>query len=224
MSFFKFPVTPYIVEDPQQHTRAEKILSNAQIDQLFSRPITVEEKIDGANLGISFDINGEIVLQNRGELLWMPYVGQWKKLGSWLSVHIDTLFDVLGERYILFGEWCYAKHSIYYSRLPDWFIAFDIYDKNVKRFLSCEKRNILVTKLNLAVVPQLYHGPCARSKLHSLLSYSRFGDEMAEGLYLRQDEGDFLVLRAKYVRSSFSQSIEEHWRTQPFMPNQLSFV
>ncbi len=224
MSFFKFPTTPYIVENPRQRTHTEKFLSGTQIDQLFSKPVTVEEKVDGANLGISFDVDGEIVLQNRGELLRAPHIGQWKKLGPWLSIRIDTLFDVLGARYILFGEWCYAKHSIYYNRLPDWFIAFDIYDKNTKRFLSCQKRNVLISQLNLSLAPQLYYGLCTKSRLQSLLSYSKFGDEMAEGLYLRQDEGDCLVLRAKYVRASFSQSIEEHWRAQPFTPNQLCVV
>ena len=40
------------------------------------------------------------------------------------------LFEILSEKFILFGEWCYAQHSIFYDRLPDWFLGFDIYDKD----------------------------------------------------------------------------------------------
>jgi hypothetical protein len=32
-------------------------------------------------------------------------------------------------RHILFGEWCRAQHSVFYSRLPDYFLAFDIWDR-----------------------------------------------------------------------------------------------
>ena len=31
----------------------------------------------------------------------------------------------LGDRLILFGEWCAAQHSLDYETLPDWFLAFD---------------------------------------------------------------------------------------------------
>jgi hypothetical protein len=28
---------------------------------------------------------------------------------------------------ILFGEWCATRHSLSYDKLPDWFIAYDLY-------------------------------------------------------------------------------------------------
>ena len=42
---------------------------------------------------------------------------------------------------ILFGEWLYAQHSISYSNLPDYFLAFDLYNKKKKLFYN---RDILL--------------------------------------------------------------------------------
>lgn len=33
------------------------------------------------------------------------------------------LFKVLGNRHILYGEWLYAKHSVYYDNLPHYFLG-----------------------------------------------------------------------------------------------------
>ncbi len=60
---------------------------------------------------------------------------QWKKLEEWIDQRQSRLFDVLLDQYILFGEWCYATHSVYYGRLSDYFIGFDVYDKETSRFL-----------------------------------------------------------------------------------------
>ena len=58
-------------------------------------------------------------------------------LDTWIEKHSSDLFTCLRpDRDVLFGEWLYAKHSIHYTSLPDYFLAFDIYDKQAKRFFS----------------------------------------------------------------------------------------
>lgn len=42
-----------------------------------------------------------------------------------------------------------------------------------------------------------------------------------EGLYLRSDQGDWLVQRAKLVRHDFIQSVEQHWSRSGIKPNRL---
>jgi hypothetical protein len=37
---------------------------------------------------------------------------------------------------ILFGEWLAAEHTVCYDNLPDWFLAFDIYDVASQKFYS----------------------------------------------------------------------------------------
>ncbi|MDD6071528.1 MAG: RNA ligase family protein [Clostridiales bacterium] len=219
--FYKFPSTPYIEIDTTIK-RTDKILSEKELDIIFSKEIIVEEKIDGANLGISFDANGELRLQNRGEYILSPYLGQWKKLNDWLIKHENNLFDVLTNEYILFGEWCYARHSVYYASLPDWFIGFDIYDLKNNRFLSVSRRNEYFIKMGIVPVPQLGRGKYSPKELPSFFGISKFGKELCEGIYIRHDKDGYLEQRAKMVRKEFRQNINEHWSRGILQCNQLS--
>lgn len=218
--FNKFPSTPYIETDKFTF-RNDKVLDAGEIQELLSEEITVEEKIDGANLGISFDNDGNLLLQNRGSYLLFPLEGQWKPLEKWINQKENQIFDVISDKYILFGEWCYIKHSIYYDALPDWFIAFDIYDKKKKQFLSVEYRNQLIERMDLSKVPILGYGKYSIEKLKSFFGQSKFGQEMCEGIYLRQDKDSFLRYRAKIVRHDFNQGIEEHWSKKTLVKNRV---
>lgn len=221
-SFYRFPTTPYLIKPSTKTSRLDKILTEEEADLFFTKNVTVEEKIDGANLGISFQKDGEIRLQNRGHCLTEPFLGQWVPLTRWLQCKIECLFDILLDKYILFGEWCYAKHSIYYSCLPDWFIAFDLYDKESKRFLSVKKRNSIIAKSGLAIVPILFEGHFSKNMLNGFCGKSAFGETNREGLYFRIDSKDYLLYRAKYVQPCFTQSIDTHWSKKSLIHNQIS--
>ena len=221
-SFYRFPNTPYLIKPSAKTSRLDKILTEEEADLFFSRNVTVEEKIDGANLGISFQKDGEIRLQNRGHYLSEPFLGQWAPLSRWLQGNLECLFDILLDKYILFGEWCYAKHSIYYNCLPDWFIAFDLYDKDINRFLSVRKRNLILANSGLTIVPILYEGHFLKEMLKDYCGKSVFSETDREGLYFRIDTKDYLQYRAKYVQPCFTQSIDTHWSKKAVIHNQLS--
>ncbi len=133
----------------------------------------------------------------------------------------DALFDHLYDCFILFGEWCYARHSIFYDRLPDWFLGFDIYDKQFGRFLSSGRRDELLSKMFIAQVPTIAHGHFTYPEIEKLLSQSMLADRPAEGIHLRFDQGNWLVQRAKLVRPAFIQSVEQHWSRSAIQPNRL---
>ncbi len=220
--FFKFPSTPHLATMPGVDIRGDKVLTDSERDEFLRHELTVEEKVDGANLGISFDAAGNTRAQNRGAYLHLPSSGQWKKLGKWLALRTDVLFEHLADRYILFGEWCYAQHSIFYDRLPDWFLAFDIYDRESRRFLTSERRDRLIEKMRISKVPGLAHGRFSYPEIEKLLSQSKLADQPAEGIYLRIDNGDWLDQRAKLVRPAFIQAVEKHWSRSAIKPNRLS--
>ena len=209
--FFKFPSTPHLALLGNVEVRDDKVMSDDERDNFLLHELVVEEKVDGANLGISFDFEGNIRVQNRGAYLHLPSIGQWKKLSEWLAPRIDVLFEQLIDRYILFGEWCYAQHSVLYNRLPDWFLGFDIYDKKAGRFFSCTRRDKAFRAIGISQVPKVDRGHFTFEELKKLLSKSHLSDKPAEGLYFRIDQGDWLVQRAKLVRPSFIQSVEHHW-------------
>jgi hypothetical protein len=219
--FFKFPSTPHLALLGSVEVRGDKVMSESEREDFLRHELVVEEKVDGANLGISVDAEGNIRAQNRGAYLHLPGAGQWKKLGEWLALRTNALFDQLTDRYILFGEWCYAQHSVGYDRLPDWFLGFDVYDKDTARFFSSVRRDEVFRVLGISQVPRVDCGHFTLAKLGKLLSQSQLRDRPAEGLYLRFDQGDWLVQRAKLVRPGFIQSVEQHWSRSGIRANRL---
>lgn len=220
--FFKFPSTPHLATLPGVDIRRDKVLTESERDEFLRHELIVEEKVGGANLGVTFDAEGSIRAQNRGAYLRLPGSGQWKKLGEWLALRIDVLFEHLSDRYILFGEWCYAQHSVFYDRLPDWFLGFDIYDRESRRFLSSARRDRLLSKMHISPVPSLARGRFSFSVLKKLLSQSKLAEQPAEGLYLRFDQGDWLGQRAKLVCPPFIQAVDQHWSRSAIRPNRLA--
>ena len=219
--FHRFPRTPHLTILAENIVRDDKVMSESEREMFLRHELVVEEKIDGANLGISFDGNIHIQLQNRGEYLQYPFTGQWKKLPEWFSPKIDTLFEKLTNQYIMFGEWCYAQHSVFYDRLPDWFLGFDIFDKRSLKFLSCPRRNEVFRDIGISEIPTITKGSFTLSSLKRKLSISCLSDSPAEGIYLRLDQGDWLEQRAKLVRPEFIQSIGKHWSRKGIKVNQL---
>lgn len=184
--------------------------------------VIVEEKVDGANLGFSVNEHGELRAQNRGRYLALDApTGQWKPLKRWLAGREHALAEALFPSLMLFGEWCYAVHSVHYTRLPDWFLVFDVYDRERGEFWDTQRRDDLATKLELSLAPRLGAGRFDLTQLEELLARSRLTEGPAEGLYLRREEGGRLIARAKLVRSEFVQFIDEHWSKQPVRPNVL---
>ena len=219
MKFHKFPSTPHLIPN-QAVGRSDKVLGEDDLNELLSYPVIVQEKIDGANLGISFDSEGNLLLQNRGDYI-RDFVGQWKPLKDWIRPRIDRLFDLLEDRYILFGEWCYARHSIPYDRLPDWFLGFDVYDKHTGDFLSYVCRSTMFEYMGIHPVPTLDHGTFIIPELWDMLDQqSRFGPDKMEGIYIRSEGVSVVYQRAKLVRPDFAQSIVEHW-SKRYVPNKL---
>lgn len=224
MSFFKFPRTPHLFVPDGANIRDDKQLSEEEIRVFLQGTIIVEEKVDGANLGISFNHEGQLVFQNRNTQFTHSTPGQFEKLGEWVYQKYKELENILRQDFILFGEWCYAKHSIAYTQLPDWFIAFDIYDKQQQQFLSKPKRDAMLLSMGLTIIPAIAQKKFTKSALWQLLlqSKSAFAEVPVEGFYLRIDKGEYLQKRAKLVRPGFMQQIETHWSKQALVANTLA--
>ena len=225
MNFFRFPHTPHLTWLGQGTPRDDKVLTTSEVEALLSQDLLVEEKVDGANMGISFSVFGEIQIQNRGQYLIEPHAGQFEKLNTWLPPRFDRLFDALGGDLILFGEWCAARHSIFYDHLPDWFLVFDVYDLKQQRFFSIQRRDQLARRIGLPTVPLLTSGIKSMDQLIALLEThtSRYTDGPMEGIVVRAEHGQWLKNRAKLVSARFTQNIDDHWRKRPIQWNRLDW-
>lgn len=137
---FKYPRTHHIQGSNFQP--GDEDLKNVPLSTLRNNHLVIEEKMDGANCGISF-VNGELMLQSRGHYLTGGYRERhFSMFKSWANTYKHELHEILeDDKYIMFGEWLYAKHTIYYDSLPSYFMEFDIYDTDSNKYLSTQLRH-----------------------------------------------------------------------------------
>lgn len=223
MDFYRFPRTPHLLWLGTDTARDDKVLSSDEAARLLEGTVLVEEKVDGANVGFSVSDTGHLQAQNRGTYLERQTSHpQFRPLFHWMDRHRHALVDALGHDLILFGEWCYAVHSVSYTALPDWFLAFDVYDQRQNEFWSADRRDALIDTLGITRVPTLASGRFSTSDIIGMIGPSQLGEGPAEGVYVRRDEGPRLAARAKVVRPEFVQQIEAHWSGRTLTTNRLA--
>ena len=153
----KYPRTPHIQGSRMQ--AGDEDLRQRPFSEIAGRYLVLEEKIDGANSAVSFTDDGELRLQSRGHFLTGGYRERhYDLMKQWGAVHKERLYEVLGHRYIMYGEWMYAKHSIYYDQLPHYFMEFDVLDRETGKFLDTPSRHHLLADLPICSVPVLDTG------------------------------------------------------------------
>jgi hypothetical protein len=235
-SIRKYPRTPHIAGSRLQP--GDEDMDQAPLSELFGLRVVVEEKVDGANCGISFGPSGELLLQSRGHYLrGGPRERQFNLLKTWASGLETALFEALEDRYIVYGEWLYAKHTVFYDALPHYFLEFDVFDRQTQRFLSTSARKDVLKGLPIHSVPVLYDGliktPAQlqsfirpslfktlghRQRLVEVAKAQHFDPEralaeteaslLAEGLYLKVESDAEVTGRYKFVRFDFLNTIQ----------------
>ena len=232
--FVKYPRTPHLFGSVG--TSDDKHLNQIRsLDLLADASLIVEEKIDGTNVGIHFSDDGQMHLQCRGHLITEGMHPQYDLFKQWAATKRIALEPVLQNRYIVFGEWVYAMHSINYLGLPHYFFEFDIFDKAQNQFLDLGQRQPMIDLMAVQTVPVLHRGPIDREQLMELIGPSEFDstfdnpvtnqrDNLMEGLYLRTEANGVVASRAKIVRPEFVEKIKQstHWQHRKIVPNQLA--
>ena len=234
----KFPRTPHLEGSRLQP--GDEDLSQIPFSEILGKNIVVEEKIDGANSAISFTDGKQLLIQSRGHYLVGGYRERhYNLLKQWANVHREELFSALGCRYVMFGEWMYAKHTIFYDELPHYFVEFDIYDRQRGVFLDTDSRKAITQKLPIVhSVPVLARGVFSNKKqILSLLGQSKYisnnhlqvlaqtakrlnlnvdlqlaqtdPSTTMEGLYIKVEQDGIVESRVKFVRASFLQCVAQ---------------
>ena len=231
----KYPRTQHIEGSRKQP--GDEDLDAVPFSEIANRFIVVEEKMDGANSAISFGEDGQLRLQSRGHYLTGgPRERHFDLFKTWAYTHVQSLKAVLGQRYIIYGEWVYAKHTIFYTDLPHYFLEFDIYDKENAIFLSTAQRRKFWEVLPcIQPVKILYEGTLQKlQQLTDLVTNSHFihpnhltilsnycisnnlrveqvlsetdNSTLMEGLYIKVEENGIVTERYKWVRYDFLQT------------------
>jgi hypothetical protein len=107
--FVKYPRTPHLAGSRLQPDDDSE--GQVPVESLTEGTLVFEEKVDGANAAFSFDANDRLLLQSRGHpLLGGPREAQFALFKAWTQTHEQAFREVFGRRYVVYGEWCFAKH------------------------------------------------------------------------------------------------------------------
>lgn len=230
----KYPRTPHLFGS--RGTDDDRHLDATQSAAFLNHPsLIVEEKLDGTNVGIHLTDSGRMVLQCRGHEITEGMHPQYDLFKQWTQAKAPLLKERLRNRYLLFGEWLFATHSVHYRSLPHYFFEFDVYDKKTGEFLDLAGRLEVLRGTRLETVPIVHRGPIRREDLEALIGPSAYDsvfdnpvthakDHLMEGLYLRTEANGFVTGRAKFVRSEFVERVKQsdHWQHRRMVPNRLA--
>lgn len=210
------------------------------LDKWKHSDVIVSEKLDGAQAGVHFD-GPHLCLQSRGHVLrGGERERQFDLFKKWGYDNSSEIFACIGSRYVIFGEWLYAKHRIFYDHLPGWFVVYDLYDKDYQEFVDTDTRHQILGPLQLPEAPILYRGRFGKvSSFATFIGPSFYKTKdwkkhfkgplegtddslLMEGVYIKVESDGRVVGRIKMPRPEFEKVRDEHnddWLRKPLITN-----
>ena len=183
--------------------------------------IVIQEKIDGSNASICYDEESGTLkaFSRRLELSADNTLnGFWDYVQT---LNLDTFKEILGSRYIVFGEWMGAKHAIKYpENVYGKFWMFDVWDTQTEQYLPYEETRSFYDKLiacgnednKFNFVPVFYIGKFESwEKTSELVGRTEVGAEpTGEGIVIKRQncldsKSSRLPFYVKIVSEQFSE-------------------
>lgn len=213
--FFRIPHFPWSLGA----TSDDKMLSS--VDHLLNIPLIFSEKMDGSNCCLT---SKEIFARSHNGPPSHPSFDYLKSLHGKIKYNIPKNMSI-------FGEYCYALHSIFYDLLPEYFMVFGVREDDTNTFLEWELVKWIAQDLNLPTVPILQEKTISSAEelekeINRFMKekFSRYG-ETKEGVVVWKADGfkvDQAALSvAKMVRANHVQT-DQHWSQQEVVPNRLA--
>ena len=183
--------------------------------------IVIQEKIDGSNASIRYDEESGTLkaFSRRLELNADNTLnGFWDYVQT---LNLNTFKEILGSRYIVFGEWMGAKHAIKYpENVYGKFWMFDVWDTQTEQYLPYEETRSFYDKLiacgneenKFNFVPVFYIGKFESwEKTSELVGRTEVGAEpTGEGIVIKRQncldsKSSRLPFYVKIVSEQFSE-------------------
>lgn len=200
----EYPRIPHLSKAISNMTHDDIELESSNI---FPLTAWIQEKVDGANMGVSWTSGP--VIRNRNNILKKGYIKketpskvQFRSAWNWIHAHGEDIRNIsksLMTPVTIYGEWLFAKHSIYYDKLPELFLAYDIYLPEDDKFLSPEyfEKEISKTKIKyIKPIKTTLNNIDDVTRLSEMKSQYRNG--VVEGIVIKTCDNDVM-----YQKSSF---------------------
>lgn len=203
---YKYPRT-YHLPFSLGYTSDDRVLKND--NQFYEKEVVITEKMDGENTTIYKDYCHARSVDSLH-----------KEYHSWLLNYIRNFQYMIPDEYRICGEYLYAKHSIQYTELDSYFLAFSVWDGNV--CLSWNDTEKFCESIGLKTVPVLYKG--IYDKYQTIEIAENAIVHGGEGIVVRNASSfmydEFSNNIAKYVRKNHVQT-NKHWSSEKIEKNIL---
>lgn len=213
--FVKYEKTFHVFPVTSKHN-----LDRTQLKRLLSGQIIVEEKMDGSNVGIIRHGKG-FSLQKRNSLVGTSVHAQFDFFHNWANGAARERIMSVPSGTLIYGELLYAVHHIYYDRLPEYFLVFDV--RRGKKWLKYDARKAFCEEHGFHTVPLVNRGNFSKDELAKIVpEHSAYGD-VCEGVVIKRyaKHGYF---RGKIVKPGFIKALDEeeyHWSNHLVKRNKL---
>lgn len=196
--YYKYPRTPHLPFSGSV-TNDDRVLPNTE--NFKNMNVVVTEKMDGENTTIYRDYYHARSIDSRHRD-YHSYL---------LGTILPKVQYAIPEGYRVCGEYLYAKHSIQYNHLRDYFYVFSVWDDN-NYCLDWDYVEEFCRYLGLFTVPILYKGLYDEGIIREIAKLKV--DSGREGIVVRNYNSfhynEFDKNIAKYVRPNHVQT-DEHW-------------
>lgn len=208
---FHMPYSPGGTNDDKRAT---------SVESLIGRPIVITEKMDGSNTSLEAD--GCYARTHAGAPTHASFDGL-------KALHANIRYKI-PQRVQLFGEWCYAQHSISYSELPGYFMLFNVRELLEKPFwASWAEVKLWAEEIEVPTVPVLFEGSVQsedklKELVESFMNQPSACGGIREGVVVRYamefSEDQFSACVMKCVRANHVQT-SDHWKDQEIIRQKL---
>ena len=194
-------------------TSDDKVMNDEDYESLIGHTLVYTEKLDGSNVCLT----GEKIFSrsHAGPPSHVSF-GPLKKFHECIRHSIDPGISV-------FGEWCYALHSIQYGMLQHHLNIFGVREDKTGKWWDWDEVEVMAKYLEVPTAPVILIGAVNNKEsleknINLLANLSSVYGPNREGLVVRKvagvhDDGSKLHGLGKWVRANHVQT-SVHWRKQ----------
>lgn len=202
----KYPRTLHLPWSPGS-TNDDKVIDD--VSHFRGKEVVVTVKMDGENTTMYRDYIHARSVDSKDH-----------PSRHWVKNLHSNIHSSIPEGWRICGENLWAKHSIHYKHLENFFLVFSIWDENNK-CLSWRDTENWAAYIGLKTVPVLYKGPWLDRNFYQ----ETWQGDPCEGYVVRLANefpyGLFEKCVVKYVRKGHVQT-DEHWLNSHIVKNQTN--